>query len=121
MNQQQFIKNLSEVASNNAVKGVFAQLDQPSGRSPDPSLLELSKSYSELSPNSKLLTQKIATEASKQTLYNVLLVLDGLIRISEGEETKGIELSIAVGNEKFLLNDESDEPLSSIFKDILGS
>jgi hypothetical protein len=116
MNSQEFVAALRIVACDKASSGVLTTIQHPPGRSPDPALLDLSKWYNDLEVYDKAMVVSLTNLATRQAVYNVLLVLDGLLAVSPQGHNVEFELFAKECGGAELLNSTNTQPLSHWFK-----
>lgn len=115
MNQHDFVNMIRVAVEEAASKGVIDALRFPPGRRPDPQLLNLSNWFNGLSEEERSYLFKVVQMTAQQTVYNLLLLLDGLLAIESGPDKGRIELTYNRGAARVILND-SDKLLSDLFK-----
>jgi hypothetical protein len=115
MNQKEFVLALKIVACDKASMGVLNTIRNPPEKSPDASLVKLSNWFNRLVLDEKVMVEEIVNLATKQAVYNVLLVLDGLLSVSPKGQLVEFELLArdSVGCET--LNDPEKEALTDLF------
>lgn len=119
MTVEEFLRNLKLVSVDNGVLSVLNDLESPSVRDEQDPDSFLSGEFNKLDAYAKKVCRDVAMECSTQTLYNVLLVLDGLLAISSEDKKPKLELFIDNSLMRIRVNDPEDTPLSSTFKDII--
>jgi hypothetical protein len=117
MNAREFIQSVRVAVSNAATEGTVTALTRPPGRRPDPSLVACSKWFNGLKPEDRDVVTQVIDMAAKQATYNFLLALDGLIALEPPGPKGRLELFFSKGGARVRLNDESEEPLTSLFKE----
>jgi hypothetical protein len=117
MNSQEFVVALKVVACENASKGVMEALRNPPGRKPDPALSSISRWFNSLLPDDRNMVKNTVELATQQAVYNVLLVIDGLLAVSPPGQGVRLELLAKAGRDCKVLNDPAKELLSHFFKE----
>jgi hypothetical protein len=117
MNSREFVAALKIVACDKAAMGVLENLRNPPGRRPDIALVNLSNWFKTLPTEDKAALEQIMNLATKQAVYNVLLVIDGLLTVSPLGNRVDFELSVIDGGKREVLNDCVKEPLTHLFKE----
>ena len=92
MNAQTFVSALIEVVERGAVRGVRKDLEKPPGRQPPADLVGRSRWYLGLSESDRLLVDEVMNEVASQTVYNVCLLLDGLVDVEAGADKGSFRL-----------------------------
>jgi hypothetical protein len=115
MNAQEFVAALRIVACDKASIGLLEAICNPPGRSPDPIIIDLSKWLNSLGPEDRAKVEKLVGLATRQAVYNVLLVLDGLLAISSKGNRVDFELFVKENGRCELLNGPTGEPLTDLF------
>ena len=113
MTQQSFVSALREQVCNGAVQTVLAALARPSGREPSQHDVQLSTWYIQQPSADQDRIREIIEEAVEQATFNFLAVLDGVAPVRSGPAR--IELSVADGDSRILLNSASGEELHRLF------
>ncbi len=116
MNSHEFVKALKIVACHNVSTGVLKLLLDPPGRSPDARMVRLSNWVNGLAPEGKEAVQEVIELAANQAVYNVLLVLDGLLAISPTDQKIELQLIAKDAEGSAFLNDFSQQSLTDLFK-----
>lgn len=116
MNSEQFVATLKEVASHAASRGIVAALKKPPGRSPDLQLVTLANWYNGLGSTDRGTVGRIIEMATDQAVYNVLLVLDGLLAIEPAGPKGRLELTLENEAGRQVMNPSTSVPLSTLFK-----
>jgi hypothetical protein len=93
-------------------------LRKPAGRRSNAEAQELSDWFNQLSEADQTRVQGSIDSAVRQTLYNLLLVFDGVLPIESGEDKGQIELWHEFGGIRTRLNELDDESLGEVFKNI---
>jgi len=115
MTASKFIGIIKRVVYDSSVRGCFSLLQKPPGRKPSPKLEELSQYVNHLSDHEKEMIYSIIELASKQTIFGLLAVFDG-VRQVEDSETKGtFELIFNKAGNSVLINDPNEEYLHDLF------
>lgn len=118
MNSEQFVNAVKIVAQKGAANGVIGAIKSPPGRKPDANLAELSEWYNRLSDLEKQKVAAVVNVVADQAVYNVLLILDGVLAIEPAGQKGKLELIYDNGLKRELLNDMDRTSLSSLFKSI---
>src|SRR5579862_9089927 len=92
MNKEDFVARIKEVAYHAAARGTVAVLQKPPGRSPDPQLVALSGWFNKLGSSDRETVTRVADLAANQAVYNIFLVLDGLLAIEAAGPKGKLEL-----------------------------
>ena len=95
-------------------------LEDLPGRSPRPDDVMASKWYNALSTEDKEGVRDAVRRGAIAALYGVLLILDRLKPFKTHGHSVDLELTAAIDGEKAVLNDQDDELLTTIFKDVTG-
>ena len=93
-------------------------MKKPPGKRPDPELVKLSKWFAGLDGENQDQAVKAMDMAAAQSLYNVLLVLDGLLAIAPSNPRQEVHLEVLDGVARRRLNDPASQQLSALFKEI---
>lgn len=116
MTSTDLIERLRIAVYDTAIEGTLSLLEKPPGRRPSPALVDLSDWIAQLSPNDKEQIRAIVTLAVRDTVFDLLAVLDGTIAICKNEEEPGhLELRYTIGEHSVVLNDPNGEPLHDVF------
>lgn len=118
MNSREFVAALKLVAHEKPVGALLRSLEGPAGRRLDAHLVALSEWYHKLDPVDRDAVKQVAELASIRSLYNVLLVLDGLLAVEPAEPKGTFGLHYTIEGERIVLNRTDGEPLTSLFKDL---
>ena len=116
MNSEDFVCALKVIAVDNVNSGVLSSLVKPPGRSPSARLVALSHWFDQLSELDRLAVEEVVSMASKQSLYNVLLVFDGLLGVDPSGVGGELEVTYKYAGERICLNRPGVEFLTEIFK-----
>ena len=116
MNSEEFIKSIKQVVHDNIISNLIGNLENPAGRKPSKSTLELSEYISKLSENEKFSLQKVINRATHSAIFNFLTVLDGALAIENPPEKGELKLYWENGKEKILLNAPEGEDLHDIYQ-----
>lgn len=117
MNSQEFVLALKVVACDSALKGIMETIRNPPGRNPDPALRSISKWFNNLPPDDRNMVKNTVDLAMNQAVYNVLLVIDGLLAVSPTGREVRFELLSKEGSDCKMLNDPAEDLLSHLFKE----
>ena len=120
MTQREFVQGIKVAVYDTAVGGCLATIENPPGRHPEPQLLALSQWFKRLSAGDKSMVREAIELASRQSLFGLLAVLDGVRQIEESAAKGALELRFAKDGRTELLNDPSAEPLHDIFAELLS-
>lgn len=118
MNAAEFVAALKTAASEAAANGTLEVLRRPPGRRPDPSLVGVSEWFVGLSPEDQRGVAAAIDLTARQALYNVLLVLDGLLTLEPYGDKGELRLTFDDGSSQQLLNDPDGEELTVLFKEL---
>lgn len=110
----EFTKIIKEVVAQAAIEDTIDNLDDPPGRKPHEQLLVQSEWYRSLSPCDREMVGKVIAEAVHESVFGFLCVLDGVRSISGAGESNDLKLSCS----GIQLNDDSDELLHDIYKNV---
>ena len=100
------------------IERLVRAIQSPPGRKPEPMLMALSQFYNSLPIEQRQLFKKGMELAAKQSINNILNVLDGAMAI-EDSDTKGELLLIYDdGTQRIRLNAPEATPLSEIFRQV---
>lgn len=117
MNTDEFMRSIKVAVYKAAAAGTVEALKKPPGRRPDPGLVACSEWFNTLRPKDRDAVAQVVDMAAKQATYNFLLALDGLIALEPRGPKGKLELFFSKGDVRVRLNDQSDEFLSSLFKE----
>jgi hypothetical protein len=78
MNTENFVASVKEVVRNPAIDGVQSILENPPGRSPHKTLLELSAWYKTLPETDRSHVKEIIKKSVDSALFGFLCVIDGV-------------------------------------------
>lgn len=122
MSPEEFVKLVKLVVRDSAARGVKSLITEPPGRKPAEKLVTMSNWYAGLVDADRAKVDEVAEMGADLATYNFLLILDGLLRIDEGESPGCLRLSYDRNGERYHLNTAFDENqgefLSSIFKSL---
>jgi hypothetical protein len=118
MNGTDFVNAVKIAVQSGAQKGVVASLENPPGKRPDPELLSMSNWYKSLPAEDQTRIHHLVGMATRQTVYNFLLVLDGLLAIENTERKGEVLLQYEEDGRRIRLNDPRSEFLSTVFKNL---
>lgn len=114
-----FVESIKQVVFYATVTGCLSLMQKPSGKSPSPQLQALSQWFNQLPDTDKAKVQDAITLATRQSVFGMFAVLDG-VRQVEDSESKGIlELRYSRDGQSQLINDPDAEPLHDIFNQIV--
>ncbi len=116
MNNEQFIKSIIEAVHGSVVNGLLENIENPPGKKPPQSSLELAEWVSKLPENEKEKIQKIIKRATHAAIFGFLTVLDGAKAIESSPEKGQLKLFWEKEAEKILLNDPENEELHDIYQ-----
>jgi hypothetical protein len=88
MNAEEFIAGVRQAVFKSAVVACFSAYEDPPGRAPEPSALELSRWFKNLSDEDRQMVEGLANDVASATVFGFLCVLDG-VRTLEPEGPKG--------------------------------
>jgi len=115
MNNKGFVEAIELIASS-ALNGLLKAIENPPGRSPSPNLVQISDFFRTLNEKDRQ-TFAIALElASRQSINNLFLVLDGSLAFESMAEKGQLELYYNNGKERVRLNDPCEVPLNEIYR-----
>jgi hypothetical protein len=77
MTAEEFVAAIKTTVHDSALAAVIESVEAPSGRTPAPSLLQLSSWYSALSEADKLHVQAMVLQGVHAALFGVFAVIDG--------------------------------------------
>lgn len=121
MTGEAFVRIAKLQAVTGAVEATVAALNNPPGRTPDPSDVELSEWYRASSPESKVKIKFIVEEAVQQAVFSLLAVLDGVSALGAGYDTGKLLLFYAEGETRTLLNNPQEPELHNIFNRVTST
>src|SRR5687768_12628173 len=78
MNTESFVTSVKEVVRNPAIDGVQETLENPPGRSPNKTILELSAWYKTLSETDRSRVKQIVEKSVDSALFGFLCLIDGV-------------------------------------------
>jgi hypothetical protein len=113
MTPTEFVEGLDAHCKDSAVDGVLGQFRQPSGRSPSPTLLQLSQWYLGLSESDQSMLRDALQQVSQDCLFGVLCVLDGARKAHDGRDIS-FRLSVSVDGRSYELMDPSGPDLHDL-------
>jgi len=116
MNNEQFIKSIIQTVHDSVVNGLLENIENPPGRKPPQSSVELAEWVSELPENEKEKIKKIIKRATHAAIFSFLTVLDGAKAIESSPEKGQLKLFWEKETEKILLNDPENEALHDIYQ-----
>jgi len=116
MNNEQFIKSIIQAVHDSVVNGLLENIENPPGRKPPSSSVELAEWVSKLPENEKEKIQKIINRAVHAAIFGFLTVLDGARAIESTPEKGQLKLFWEKEAEKILLNDPENEDLHDIYQ-----
>lgn len=118
MNREEFVKSIKENVRGSSISGTIKNLEKPPGRRPEPELVKLSEWYNGLNESDKGMVFRAIERAVDQSVFGFFAVLDG-VRVIEDTSLKGmLELYYTNDSSKVLLNNEQDDYLHDIYKDL---
>jgi hypothetical protein len=115
VNQREFVKVLVNRAVLAASRGTIAQLQSPSGRSPPPHLVRLSKWYHGLDDISKKAVEEVVGRAAYAATFDFLCILDGAAAVVDGGSNFQLTLIAPYGS--YMLKPGEDD-LHDLFSEI---
>jgi len=118
MKADEFVAALKQVAYRNSLAGTLEMMRNPPGRRPDPELVKLGAWFAGLDSQNQEQAVKAMDMAAAQSLYNVLLVLDGLLAIAPSHQRQELHLEVLDGAARRRLNDPASQQLSALFKEV---
>ena len=92
MEPKNFVAALERECRDSAVEGCLEDFESPSGRRPDPALVQMSKWFNSLASDDREMVVKAMREAADATLFGILCVLDGVRPIEDGAEKSSFKL-----------------------------
>lgn len=107
MKTDDFVDAIRTEAQEAASSDVITLLENPPGRRPDPELVELSQWFNTLSDFDKQHVSKVASLTSREAVFGVLAILDGVRVVEDGAERGRLELRYVKDSDSRLLNDPS--------------
>lgn len=119
MTPNEFVERIAEVVFSSTVKGCLTSLHSPPGRRPSPQLLELSQWFNKQSDADKNMVRDVIKLASRQSIFGMFAVLDGVRQVEDSENRGTLELRYLKNDFTILLNDPSAEQLHDIFNKIV--
>jgi hypothetical protein len=118
MDGNEFARVIKNVVAENSIRSVEEVVTDPPGRSPNKELLELSAWFKSLSENERGKAKLLISNSVDEAVFGFLSVLDG-VRAIEGSGDKGrLLLYYVKGDERTLLNDETNEFLHDIYNSL---
>jgi hypothetical protein len=118
MNENNFIEKLQEVLKKGTINDVKNIIMNPPGRQPDKNLLILSKWFNNLKEEDKDHINKIIELSVDSSIFGFLCILDSVRAIEDDFEKGSFELYYKKGDQKVLLNDESNDYLHDLYNSI---
>ena len=115
MKPEEFVKQVRRQVYEAAVQDTMSLLEEPPGRSPDPKLVKLSKSYGALPNEDRERVRGAAALAADIAVFHILTVLDGVYSLVDDEGRGSFELYYCEGEEKTLINSPDSEELHDLF------
>jgi len=115
MDKVEFIKAIQTIEKT-AARGFEKLIHNPPGRKPNADLLEISKFYNSLDDNSKIKCMMMANLVSKQTINNLLSIIDGNLSIEDTDFKGYLELYYCKGDTRVRLNTTESATLSEIYR-----
>ncbi len=115
MTREDFVRIAKLQAVTGALDATVAALNDPPGRTPAPSDVELSEWYRASSPESKVKVKSVINEAVQQAVFSFLALLDGVATLGAGHESGRLLLFYAEGENRTLLNNPHEPELHNVF------
>jgi len=115
LNAEEFVHIVKLRTSDAAVKNTLTILENPSGRSPSPGVIALSRWYHGLSDSDRNMLRRALEESAASAIFGFFCILDGVRVIEDTPEKGELELYFVKGAEKNLLNSSHQEELHNLF------
>jgi hypothetical protein len=115
MDAEEFVSKLRLAAEQTAVRSVLSALEEPAGREPEIRITELSAWLADQGSRDREMLARAVALAAEQAIYNVLLVLDGLLAIESTRDKGSLELFYVHETGRTRLNDPEGDELSALF------
>lgn len=121
MNREEFVKSIKENVRDLSITGMIKNLADPPGRKPDQEMLKISQWYNGLNKLDKEMLFIVIKRAIDQSVFGFFAVIDG-VRAIENNLVKGkLELYYNKESVELLLNNELDEYLHDIYKNLISN
>lgn len=118
MTAQEFVQALKVVACDSVAGSLISYLERPPGRKSRTEVESIGEWLRRLPEEDKEMVKRIAALAANRTLYNVLLVMDGLLAIESLGAKGRIEVLYRTPDGVRHLNDPKQLELTSVFKNL---
>ncbi len=119
MTATDFVERIRLIVYNSTVTGCLALMQKPPGKKPSPQLQALSQWFSHLSEDEKSKVQDVVELVTRQSVFGMLAVLDGVRQIEDTERKGTLELRYSKDGQSQLINDPNAEPLHDVFNQIV--
>src|SRR5262245_10003875 len=107
MIHEEFVEAIRTAVHESAISGTESSLLRPPGRRPAAGDVELSRWYRELSSEDRVHVNTVIQRSVHSSVFGFLCVLDG-VRSIEAESQGRLELVYVKGNDRRVLNSESE-------------
>ena len=124
MKPSDFVDAMKVAVHEDAIAGVLASLHKPSGRSPAPNLIEVSRWFNGLPEEDQDEVRKLIALSVHSAVFGFFCVLDG-VRAVEDEKGEVVLDFHDIHGESQRLNDPTEEMLhdlyqSAVYDDVFG-
>jgi hypothetical protein len=116
MTPEVFVEGIRKVALDGAVRGVMSGLTDMADCIHANDGSKVAIWYESLTVVDKLHVERVANEAARQAIYNLLMVLDGWLFIEDGEEKGEFVLIYRRGMQTTVIGEPLVSDLSGLFK-----
>lgn len=115
MTATEFILIIKQVVHDSTVNGCISLLEKPPGRKPSAKLVELSHWFNQLNDQDKEMIHSIIELASRQAIFGLLAVIDGVRQIEDSKSKGTLELRFNEVGNSLIINDPNEEYLHNLF------
>lgn len=119
MTATEFVEKIRQVVYNSTVAGCLSLMQKPPGRKPSPQLAVLSQWFNQLSEADRAKVRAVIELATRQSVFGMLAVLDGVRQVEDTESKGTLELRYLKDRQSQRLNDPNSEPLHDLFNQIV--
>ena len=115
MKSEEFTQRVRKAVYEPSVQSTLGVLQKPPGRKPSESLVALSQWFNQLPDDERKRVEGVIQLATRQAVFGMLTVLDGVRSINEADEEGRLELHYIDAGQPTLLNDPEAVPMHDLF------
>ena len=121
MERGDFVKAIKENVRDSAISSTVKNLTKPTGRRPSQDFMLLSQWFNGLAESDKEILTKAIARAVDQSVFGFFAVIDGVRTVEDSLDKGKFELFYTNNSIRRLLNDEQDEYLHDIYKQLISN